>query len=384
MLAGVTSISITSRTTYDRLTVPLKSKAAQPAWLKTRLRRKSTKKRLIRTGIVAGNIFILGAVLYLVMAQPFAHSATTPKTTAAAITPGTDNLAPSPLDQLASASIAETAAKLTGVAEVTPITNQADSEEANISQAATTDETVSSKPQVVASTYASNKDIHSYTVQAGDTVESIAAKFGITSDSVRWSNNLTGSAVSPGTKLNIPPVNGIVYTVGNGDTVQTLAAKYNISPDKLTQYNDAEIGGLHIGELIILPDAVKSAPVVRSSGSSSSFGSFSGSASYGYNGYDFGYCTWWVATLRAKAGNPLPSNLGNASTWARRAAAFGLATGTTPRVGAAVVTSTSREGHVAYVLAVNPDGSILISEMNHVGWNRTDTRTLSGNFSYIY
>jgi surface antigen len=91
-----------------------------------------------------------------------------------------------------------------------------------------------------------------------------------------------------------------------------------------------------------------------------------------------------VALLRAKAGNPIPSNLGNASTWAIRAAAMGLPTGTTPQVGAAVVTKTSGEGHVAYVTAVNDDGSITVSEMNHNGWNRVDSRTLSGNFHYIY
>jgi surface antigen len=77
-------------------------------------------------------------------------------------------------------------------------------------------------------------------------------------------------------------------------------------------------------------------------------------------------------------------NLGNASTWAIRAAAYGLPTGKTPQVGAAVVTSTRGAGHVAYVTAVNGDGSITISEMNHVGWNKTDERTISGSFSYIY
>jgi surface antigen len=80
----------------------------------------------------------------------------------------------------------------------------------------------------------------------------------------------------------------------------------------------------------------------------------------------------------------VPTNLGNASTWAVRAAAYGLPTGTTPRVGAAVVLSTRGAGHVGYVTAVNSDGSITISEMNHIGWNRTDERTLSGNFSYVY
>ena len=90
--------------------------------------------------------------------------------------------------------------------------------------------------------------------------------------------------------------------------------------------------------------------------------------------------------LRAQSGNPVPTNLGNAATWATRAAAMGLPTGTTPRVGAAVVTKTTGAGHVAYVTGVNDDGTITISEMNHSGWNRVNSRTLpaASNYRYIY
>jgi surface antigen len=88
---------------------------------------------------------------------------------------------------------------------------------------------------------------------------------------------------------------------------------------------------------------------------------------------------------RAMAGNPVPSNLGNASSWGYLAASYGLSVGTTPQVGAAVVTSTSGAGHVAYVEAVNGDGTITISEMNHEGWNVSDTRTIAaGRYTYIY
>ncbi len=68
-----------------------------------------------------------------------------------------------------------------------------------------------------------------------------------------------------------------------------------------------------------------------------------------------------------------------------RASAMGLPTGTTPRVGAAVVTKTAGAGHVAYVTAVNDDGTITISEMNHIGWNKTDTRTITNDgFRFVY
>jgi surface antigen len=261
--------------------------------------------------------------------------------------------------------------------ETTAVNSQAISEDVNLTDASTTNAVVSAKPQVVNSAYKSAKDIQTYTVVGGDTISSIAAKFGITSDSVRWSNGLTGDAVAVGTKLKIPPVNGIIYTVGSGETAATIAAKFNADTAKIIAYNDAELTGIQAGQMILVPDGTKA--VARTASSRG----FSGIPIYG-TGYDYGYCTYWVALLRAKAGNPIPSNLGNASTWAIRAAAMGLPTGTTPQVGAAVVTKTSGEGHVAYVTAVNDDGSITVSEMNHNGWNRVDSRTLSGNFHYIY
>ncbi|CAN5404916.1 N/A [soil metagenome] len=269
---------------------------------------------------------------------------------------------------------------MTGVEEVTAITNQADTERANLDQASLSDDSLAFKPQVIESAYKSNKDIKLYVVQPGDTIPKIADKFGVTSDSIRWSNNLSGNDVSKGKKLQIPPVNGIVYRVKKGDTAKSLALRYNIPEAKIVQYNDAELHGIKAGELIILPDASKAAQVARTT-------TIYREPSYGYNGYDYGYCTWWVANLRIKADNPLPVGLGNASSWPYWSKVFNLPHGTTPRVGAAVVTSLTEahgQGHVAYVVGVKGPNTIVISEMNHPAWGRVSTRTLTGDFYYIY
>lgn len=349
--------------------------------LQAKMQKKTTRRRLIRGGLVGFNVALLAAVISFVALQPNTDS---PKTLASASASDNSTTA-SPLDQLSSANIALTVARMSNLPETTAITNQADSEDVALSQASTEDSSVSTKPQVVASAFKSSKDIKTYVTVAGDTISSVAAKFGVTSDSIRWSNNLTGDALNAGTKLLIPPVNGIVYTVGVGENATTIAAKFNADASKIIAFNDAEISGIKAGQLILIPDGSKAAAVARSTASSKSF-FFGGTATYGYNGYDYGYCTYWVALLRAKAGNPVPTNLGNAATWAVRAAAYGLPTGSTPRVGAAVVTSTRGAGHVAYVTAVNGDGTITISEMNHIGWNKTDTRSIpaESNFRYIY
>lgn len=349
------------------------------------LRKKNNRRRLVTGAIVSGNIAILAIVAVVIVQSPHHTSADAP---AAAVAPSNSNLSANPLDQVSSANIAETVARMSSLPETTAVTNQADSETTELASPPTTANVVD-KPQVVnTSSFASNKDIKSYVTVAGDTITSIASKFGVTSDSIRWSNNVTGDAVNAGVSLVIPPVTGIVYTVQAGDTATTLAAKYKADQNKIIAYNDAELGGIKVGERIIIPDGTKAAAVASSASRLLGTGGskFTGSATYGgYNGYDFGYCTYWVAKLRAAAGNPVPTNLGNAATWAVRAAGMGLPTGTTPRVGAAVVTKTAGAGHVAYVTAVNDDGTITISEMNHSGWNKTNSRTLaSTGFRYIY
>jgi surface antigen len=88
------------------------------------------------------------------------------------------------------------------------------------------------------------------------------------------------------------------------------------------------------------------------------------------NHFSFGYCTWYVATKRY-----VPW-FGNAIEWWPNARAYGLPEGQAPRVGAIMVTRESGFGHVAYVEAVNSDGSWTVSEMNFIGWDVVDRRTL--------
>ncbi|HVW23238.1 MAG TPA: LysM peptidoglycan-binding domain-containing protein [Candidatus Saccharimonadales bacterium] len=336
------------------------------------------RRRVVRYGLMAGNLAILGVIVLFVLQNSSATGSN--KSNPVSDAPVTASVV-NPLDQLSSAQIALTVARMSNLPESIAVNNQADSQATELATAATQDNVIA-KPQVIATALKSRANIQNYTTVAGDTLSGLAVKFGVTSESIRWSNGLPSTdALKAGVKLIIPPVNGLVYTVKAGDTAASLASRYNVSQDQIIAYNDAydQTGGLQVGEQIIIPDATQPAPVV------SAITASWGSATYGpYNGYDYGYCTWWVAQQRANAGNPLPSNLGNASTWGIRARAYGLPTGTTPAVGAAVVTSTRGEGHVAYVTGVNADGSITVTEMNVSGWNRVDTATYSGTFTYIY
>ncbi len=271
-------------------------------------------------------------------------------------------LVSSPLDQVASANIALTVARVTNLPETTSISNQADTQNAEIAMAATTNNVIS-KPQITTTALKSRADIISYKVQANDTVASLAQKFGVTSNSIEWSNNLRGNSLIPGQSLLIPPVNGIVYIVKAGDTVASLAQKYNASAAQIIAYNDAEIKGIWPGEKIIIPNGT-----INQQPSYSANYAWSG-PSYGYNGYDYGYCTWYVASKIA-----VPTNWGNAITWAYYAALSGWNVSHVPTVGAIAQTpyAFGGEGHVALVDAVSSNGTMIkFSDMNGLaGWGR--------------
>lgn len=95
--------------------------------------------------------------------------------------------------------------------------------------------------------------------------------------------------------------------------------------------------------------------------------------SYG-NGYSWGNCTFYVASRIQ-----VPGNLGNANTWDDY-----LGASAEPMVGAIAQTDMGWAGHVAIVEGID-GGSVLISEMNYVGYNTISQRWAPiSEFKYIY
>jgi len=326
----------------------------------------------VRTALLGVNLVILAVIALVVLMNP-----RTPVQSAPLASAGT--AAVNPLDQVSSADIALTVARMNNLPETTAITNQAQSQAADVAMTSTTNN-VTAKPEVVATALKSRADIQTYTFQNGDTIPNLATKFGITSDSIRWSNNINGDTVPAGTKLLIPPVSGIVYTVKAGDTPDSLAARFNVSKEQILAYNDGEISGLQVNEQIIIPNASQNATTAAAITAASGAGAgaafpWGNGPMYGYNGYDYGYCTWYVATQVN-----VPGNWGNASTWAYYARMSGWHVSSAPTVGA-IAQKGGGEGHVAIVTGVNPDGSVTVRDMNgFAGWGRVGTGTVSSGF----
>ena len=338
--------------------------------LQKTLKRKSTHRRLVRYGLIAGNMAVLAVVLLFVIGGSHAGSQAV-----SGVVNDSSAPAANPVDGLTAYSIAANVARMANLPEGTAIDNQAQSAEVAVAVSAS-DTNIAVKPQIVYTALKSRADIQTYVVEAGDTVTSIAQKFGISTNSIIWSNNLASvnTPLPLGKTLNIPPLNGIVYTAQAGDTVQSLATKFSVPAAQIVAYNDAELSGITAGEQLLIPNGqVQAVTAAVSYGASSAFALVNGSYTplYGSNGYDFGTCTWYVASQI-----PVPSNWGNADTWAYFAALSGWNVSQTPTVGAIAQTSgMSAWGHVAIVTAVNGDGTITVSDMNDPYWDRVTTHT---------
>jgi surface antigen len=323
-----------------------------------------SRRRLLRFGLIGGNVLLLLIVGLFVLTNRSASQTVRSSTLNGAT--ATASSATKPLDTLSSAQIALTAAQMADMPELTDIHNQADSDSL-ILAVVPNDSTALAKPQIVSTAEKSKYDITHYVTKDGDTVDSLSTKFGVSADSIKWSNSISGNSLTVGLKLSIPPVNGIVYTVKAGDTPAGLASKYQADEGQIISLNDAEISGLKPGDQIIIPNG-KIAPVIRVTYGTYTAGISTFAASYGGNGYAYGWCTWYVASRVS-----MPSNWGNANTWDDYARLSGWTVSSRPIVGAIAQTdSMSYLGHVAYVEAVSPDGTMIkYSDMAGLaGWGR--------------
>ena len=305
--------------------------------------------KLKLTIIVANSLFIIALILFI-----------TSNTHSAQLVASTNSLAAAdinPLDQATSADIAQTVAAVSNLPEYTAVSNQAQTAAANQAIATLSDNIVVTKPEIVTTALKSKADIFYYVTKPGDSVSSLSQKFGVTSNSIMWSNGLTSNSLTAGQRLVIPPVNAIVYTVKTGDTPASLAQKFNANEQQIIAYNDAQIAGIKPGEQVIIPNGQIQ--------TQSTYANYSFSPTYGYNGYDYGYCTWYVATQI-----PVPSNWGNASSWAYYATLSGWNVSTTPTIGSIAQTAYAAggQGHVGIVEAIK-GSQVEIRDMNYLYWD---------------
>jgi surface antigen/phage tail protein X len=317
------------------------------------------------------------------------------------------------IDQLVATNVAAEIAERASLAVAPNLASLSISLSVENELAQTSTTNVITKPQIVQAT-ASDRSMRHYTAQAGDTVSALAQQYGVSADTIKWANNLRSDALEPGKQLEILPIDGVLYTVKNGDTVDSLAAKYKTSAAGIISFNDLELNGLAVGTRVILPGGSLPdnerpgyvAPrtlTTTTTGSSyrASYGAGFGGQTwrikvgtpmYSGNGYAYGNCTAYAYDRRVELGLRVDNSLGNANTWASRAAANGYIVNNTPSVGAVMQDRSGYFGHVAIVEEILPNGDVSVSEMNAYvsggGFNIVSGRIISArdvaSYAYIH
>lgn len=322
---------------------------------------KQKRKQAVFSALVLGNLALLILVgAFLAINKSTSQTVRDSLSNSLASTTSSQAV---PLDQLSSAQIALAVAQQARLPEVTSVRNTADSEVLLLATVPN-DSTILSNPQIVTTKQKSRYQIIQYKVRPGDSVGSIADKFRLTAGSITGSNNLTGDYVASGTTLVIPPATGIVYKVKSGDTVNSIVNVYGANKNLFISVNDAE-NGVRTGDYVWIPNVGVPGNQFNSAAVYSSYYAFNSfSPSYGFNGYAYGFCTWYVAAKVA-----IPTNWGNANTWDDYARITpGWTVSIAPRVGAIAQTDgMSYLGHAGVVEAVSKDRSkIKYSDMNGI------------------
>lgn len=212
-----------------------------------------------------------------------------------------------------------------------------------------------------------------YKVEPGDSLVSIAKRYDLSAGSIIDANNLDpikAERIQAGTELLIPAQ----------DTNTSLAWLDKINKFKEDERQKAEAARqkqLALQQRNALKKTTSSR-VINSTG----YGVI-GTLRGGYNGGAPGQCTWYANYKRPD----LPNGMGNGGQYLASARRYGLATGSSARAGAIMVTNESYYGHVAYVESVS-GGMVTITEMNYVGPYIVSRRTVAANSGaikgYIY
>lgn len=179
------------------------------------------------------------------------------------------------------------------------------------------------------------------------------------------------------TQENLDLARNIVNNISS-DILQTESQ----SSDPVSFTPDGYLPKPLVTETVVTPETPKPRVVKKNSIPVASKVTKISAAEAGAHYFPYGYCTYYVSQRRM-----IPWS-GNAIAWLSGARSFGYATGSTPQVGAIVVTSEGgKTGHVGMIDGVNGD-QITITEMNYHGFGVISSRTISASYGailgYIY
>ncbi|HET8632251.1 MAG TPA: LysM peptidoglycan-binding domain-containing protein [Thermomicrobiales bacterium] len=100
--------------------------------------------------------------------------------------------------------------------------------------------------------------ITQYDTKDGETIADVAGRYHLKPATLLWANNLQDpeKPLPAGTKLRIPPTDGMLHQVQNNDTLDAVAAKYKVDVAAITGYKPNHVEGpadLVPGQVLLVP-----------------------------------------------------------------------------------------------------------------------------------
>ncbi|WP_427705244.1 CHAP domain-containing protein [Staphylococcus sp. Mo2-6] len=220
-------------------------------------------------------------------------------------------------------------------------------------------------------------------IKQGDTVLNIAAKYQLNLEQLYQLNPNLGEVIYPGQLVAVSEkgsahLNNQLQSIFNEQQVQNETREDNDVPvtsnnfvpttQHTWDYVEKEVANNQNEGTQMYSNQYKPTQV----------------ASNGSNYYDWGQCTYYAFDRRQQLGKSVGNLWGNANNWASAASNSGYKVNRTPEVGAIFQSNAGNYGHVGVVERKNPDGSIVVSEMNWQGVGQKSYRTIHNTDQYNY
>ncbi len=87
--------------------------------------------------------------------------------------------------------------------------------------------------------------VTTYETRANETPTQVAGRFGLKPPTILWANGLQDplKPLAAGTKLRVPPADGMLHQVQSNDTLAAIAAKYKVQTTAITGYRANNVAG---------------------------------------------------------------------------------------------------------------------------------------------
>jgi murein DD-endopeptidase MepM/ murein hydrolase activator NlpD len=99
-----------------------------------------------------------------------------------------------------------------------------------------------------------NSAVQTHVIAAGETLDEIGLQYDVSVASLISINNIKNvKRLTVGTKITIPPRDGVVYTVRPGDNLSSISYYNDVSITEITDINDLDSTAIYPGQKLFLP-----------------------------------------------------------------------------------------------------------------------------------